>query len=355
MDKNVLLVDDDASILSAFEEILTEDGYSVGKAHDEKTALDELDTQEYHVAVIDLVLKDTTGIELIEKIKARSKGIPVIMITGFPSVDSSVESFRCGSFDYLVKPCDRKMLLDTIQRSLSEKEKKEWFKPASNKTSKHPSCNHAGVWFENLSQCKLRIEKLLGSVKDLTVVYKQRDADVGKKSRSVHSKLNTAIEAMDRISLSSSDAEKRELVDLAKAMGSIAKDIFKNHVFSGLNVLVADDDLSSAKLLHLNLAHLGCNVDVANNGQEATAMLKDGKQYDLVLTDIHMPLIDGLKLAEFIRREISKDMPIIAVSASVLPEEKEICFKSGMNDFVEKPLNMERLKEVMVNLIIKFR
>ncbi len=119
--KNVLLIDDDVSILDAFEEILTENGYSVDKAQDEKEVLSCLDTQEYHIAIVDIVLKDVNGIKLLENIKASSEGIIIIMITGYPSLETAVESFRLGSCDYLEKPCDKEMLLEAIHKGIEQR------------------------------------------------------------------------------------------------------------------------------------------------------------------------------------------------------------------------------------------
>jgi len=117
----ILVVDDDVSILNAFEEILTENGYSVERAESEKEALEKLDRQKHHIAIIDLILGKSNSMGLIRKIKERSKEIGIIMITGYPSLATEVGGFRSGLTAFLEKPCDREVLLDAVQRGLTNK------------------------------------------------------------------------------------------------------------------------------------------------------------------------------------------------------------------------------------------
>ncbi len=122
MTEKILVVDDDTSILEGFSEILVENGFAVDKAQDEKEALRSFDARNYNVAIVDISLKETNGLELIEKIRKHSSDAKIIMVTGYPSVKSSYESFRLGANDYLEKPCTEDVLLGAIQRGLQEVE-----------------------------------------------------------------------------------------------------------------------------------------------------------------------------------------------------------------------------------------
>lgn len=122
MDKNILVVDDDVSVLKGFERILKEKGYTVDVAADVKGALDFFGRRHYQIAVIDVVLKEGSGLELVNKIKKISEDTAVIMITGYPSSEYAAGSFRQGAFEYLEKPLTRDVLLDAIQRGLENRE-----------------------------------------------------------------------------------------------------------------------------------------------------------------------------------------------------------------------------------------
>jgi len=314
--ENILLVDDDVFILNAFEEILTENGYSVGRAASENEALVSLEAQNYHMAIIDVVLQDTNGIELIAKIRAKSKQTAIIMITGFPSVESAVGSFRCGSFDYLEKPCKREVLVDAIQKGLREKEEKEDFEKNKNDNIKQFFWSLERESFKKLYNAKSEIIRLEKELSDL---------------RRFKEKVQARIEKPDTVS---------ELLNEPPV-------ILEEPLFKGLKVLVVDSHVPCQKLIHDNLQELGCRLDFAFNGMRAIEMLKS-KKYDVCLSEIRLPDIDGFEVARRIRKEIGNELPIIAVTASAMAEDKEKCLDAGMNDYVAKPIDIELVKKKML-------
>ena len=86
----------------------------------------------------------------------------------------------------------------------------------------------------------------------------------------------------------------------------------------------------------------GMDVAIANNGQEALDLL--GKQeFDAILMDVHMPVMDGLEATRQIRSSLGLQLPIIALTAGVTQEEQDICLGTGMNDFVATPVHPEAL------------
>jgi CheY-like chemotaxis protein len=84
-------------------------------------------------------------------------------------------------------------------------------------------------------------------------------------------------------------------------------------------------------------------VTVANNGQEALDMIQTGGNFDLVLMDIQMPVMDGLTAARGIRAAGLADLPIVALTAHSLPEDREKSLRAGMNEHLTKPLNIKEL------------
>jgi CheY-like chemotaxis protein/signal transduction histidine kinase len=123
----------------------------------------------------------------------------------------------------------------------------------------------------------------------------------------------------------------------------ITKNSFKD--FSDKNILIVEDNLINQKVL-INLLHLsGMHISVANNGQEAVDMVKESKvQFDLVLMDINMPIMDGYAATQMIRLDKKFDgLPIVAFTALVLDSEIQKMFNSGINAFLSKPLNIGKL------------
>ncbi len=111
---------------------------------------------------------------------------------------------------------------------------------------------------------------------------------------------------------------------------------------SGLKILIVEDNKLNQILATKVLEKWNTKPDIASNGKIATEMVREYK-YDLVLMDIQMPEMDGREATTYIRHFISKDLPIIAMSAHAMAGEKEKCMQVGMNDYITKPFDPEVL------------
>ncbi|UMZ14867.1 response regulator [Pseudomonas sp. MPFS] len=108
-----------------------------------------------------------------------------------------------------------------------------------------------------------------------------------------------------------------------------------------LHVLVAEDNLINQLILKDQLEELGCSVELARNGEEALAIWKSG-HFDLVLTDVNMPKINGYELARELRRRDAA-IPIIGATANAMRGEEEKCAEAGMNHCLVKPFALRAL------------
>jgi two-component system sensor histidine kinase/response regulator len=112
-------------------------------------------------------------------------------------------------------------------------------------------------------------------------------------------------------------------------------------------VLLAEDNRVNQQIVVVMLTKRGHQVDVVEDGRAAVESVKDG-DYDVVLMDIQMPEMDGLTATRRIRSMKSfRDLPIVALTASALAEERERCEAAGMNDFVAKPFKPQELLEAV--------
>ncbi|PLX06920.1 MAG: hypothetical protein C0594_06560 [Marinilabiliales bacterium] len=116
-------------------------------------------------------------------------------------------------------------------------------------------------------------------------------------------------------------------------------------------LLVEDNDMNKLLAVSLLKKHK-FPVDVAENGKVAIDMLESGN-YDIILMDLHMPVMDGYETTQFIRKNFSenkKNIPIIAVTAAAIVGEKEKCFSKGMDEYISKPFDAEKLIEIIYKL-----
>jgi PAS domain S-box-containing protein len=113
-------------------------------------------------------------------------------------------------------------------------------------------------------------------------------------------------------------------------------------------LLVAEDVMVNQLIATELLERLGCSVDLAQNGREAVEAVRTG-DYDLVLMDVHMPLMDGLEAARAIRAldEPRSRVPIIAMTADVVAGVREQYLAAGMDDFLPKPFAPHELEEMI--------
>ena len=125
------------------------------------------------------------------------------------------------------------------------------------------------------------------------------------------------------------------------SLTSIDDEVTQQHL-----ILVAEDNPANQALILSQLEALGYSAELAKNGQEALNMLVHNN-YQLLITDCNMPLVDGYKLAKTIRDRGNNSMPIIALTADAFPEKKAECLKAGMNDQMTKPVNLETLKTML--------
>lgn len=116
------------------------------------------------------------------------------------------------------------------------------------------------------------------------------------------------------------------------------------------HVLLVEDNLLNQKIAKVMLEELGCNVDLASTGMEAIRQLQMN-DYELVFMDISLPDMDGITVTQKLRSEKYKDLPIIALTAHALEEEKEKFLAAGMNDVVVKPINQAQLSDILMKYL----
>lgn len=120
----------------------------------------------------------------------------------------------------------------------------------------------------------------------------------------------------------------------------------------GRTVLLVDDDMRNTFALSRVLRQQGMEVIKADNGQFALERLDSTEGIELVIMDIMMPMMDGYEATRRIRaQERFKHLPVIALTAKAMREDRQKCLQAGANDYLTKPVDVDRLLSMMRALI----
>ena len=120
-----------------------------------------------------------------------------------------------------------------------------------------------------------------------------------------------------------------------------------NNNFS-LNILLVEDNRTNQKLAKMLLKKLGCEITLAEDGLIALEVLKENREFDVILMDCQMPNMDGYECTKEIRKsEKLKDSVIIAMTANAMQGDKEKCLNAGMNDYIPKPISKKHIIDVL--------
>jgi DNA-binding NtrC family response regulator len=117
---NVLVVDDEKTVCNSCKKILTQEGYTVDVALSGEEALKKIKANGFDMVITDWKMPEIDGIEVARRIKRENPNVVVVMITGYPSLDTSIKAIRAGVSDYVPKPFTPEELSDVVLRALAK-------------------------------------------------------------------------------------------------------------------------------------------------------------------------------------------------------------------------------------------
>ncbi|BBC24057.1 response regulator [Pseudanabaena sp. ABRG5-3] len=128
---------------------------------------------------------------------------------------------------------------------------------------------------------------------------------------------------------------------------------------SNLKILLAEDNVVNQKIMMSYLSQLSCQADLADNGEQVLQLIKS-KDYDIILMDCQMPLLDGYDTTQAIRKmemtqELLKHIFIVAMTANAFKEDRDRCLAVGMDDYLSKPIRRKQLQEMLEHWMLKIR
>jgi DNA-binding NtrC family response regulator len=125
--ERILVIDDDEAIREIFSMILRQKGYEVDTAQNATEAIEKSRLNLYDLALVDIRLPDMEGTKLLEQLVEPTPRMKKIIVTGYPSLDNSVESLNLGADGYIMKPVDAATLVSIVEKHLNERKQEEHY------------------------------------------------------------------------------------------------------------------------------------------------------------------------------------------------------------------------------------
>ncbi|MCX6303608.1 MAG: response regulator [Bacteroidetes bacterium] len=377
-EKIILIVEDDPTFADIVAMVIHNMKMKVLHASTAEQGLRLVQQYKVNGIILDLVLPDMNGVDFMRRLKSFKdlRHIPVQIISGH---EKNPELMRLGALDFLQKPVDQEQIQDAIQGILNFSEKNpkdlliveddENHREALTALIRSKDIRITGVDTEEeatkelkkgiydaviidlglrsgsgMNICKYAREN---QIKVPIIVYtgKQLSPDEEKElkrytDRIIIKTVHSENRLLDELTLFLHQTQKERADEPAVAYDLNAK--LKR--LTGKTILVVDDDIKNVFVLSTALEEHGAKVIDAQNGLAALNMLGEKKGIDLVLMDIMMPVMDGYTAIKKIRENpLLKNMPVIALTAKALKEDREKCISAGADDYLAKPVDYDML------------
>ncbi len=114
---NILVIDDESVICNACHLILSEKGYMVERQLTGKSGIDALKSGQYHIVLLDMMLPDMDGMDILKMIKKENPAVCIIVMTGYSTVSNAVKAMKFGAYDYLAKPFTDDELVSAVEKA----------------------------------------------------------------------------------------------------------------------------------------------------------------------------------------------------------------------------------------------
>lgn len=118
-----------------------------------------------------------------------------------------------------------------------------------------------------------------------------------------------------------------------------------------MKILVCEDDEIVLKVIQVALEQRGVQAIYVKDGRKALDHLNKASDFDLIITDIHMPYHNGDEILKLIREDLKKSTPVIMISSDTQEEVIALALKSGVNEFIKKPFDVEKLNKALRKFI----
>jgi signal transduction histidine kinase/CheY-like chemotaxis protein/HAMP domain-containing protein len=382
----ILVIDDDEEVRYTIGQYLLSKGYEVLFAEDGDKGLQMAIENQPFAITLDVMLPGKDGWSVLKELKAdmRTKDIPVILVT---IIGDKNIGYELGAFEYFIKPISSEKLLSAFSKlenlankpiqkivivdddELEFEKFKEEFASEDIRIEFIKESEYAFSKIAEVQPDLIIIDLMMSKIDGITLSYKLKS---NIKTRHIPIIISTAKDLTEdeRISLNNiveniAVKSKEHPLDVLKVVRSRIEmqqaelsDSLQNMVnkVSAINgkkygnndlaeqnfkaeVLIVDDDADTLYTLDEIVQGCNCNTVLAKSGKECLAALEQ-KTPDLILLDIMMPEMDGFQTLKQLKLNKKwSDIPVFAVTAKAMKNDKDIVLKQGFTDYIPKPVN----------------
>ncbi len=385
-EKTVLIIEDDGDFAKVLGSLAEDYGLEAVVCEDGESGLDYARKYRPSAIILDVGLPGMSGWDVMEKLKEdqRTKAIPVHFLSGD---DQRGKALKMGAIDFLTKPVTKEQIVNAfhkIEGAISKNVRKllvvednevahvglrELFDQKGVEIKLVATGEDAFEALRNdVFDCMI-LDLTLPDINGLQLLERMHETDsaagmpvivyTGKDlTREEEQQLR---KYADRIILKTERSAERLLneaslflhwlesnMPAASKGKKVEKVDHREDIFAGKKVLVVDDDMRNIYAMSASLEEMGFEITIANNGIEALEAMDASPDFDLVLMDIMMPEMDGYEAMKRIRaQERFKSVPMIALTAKAMKDDRAKCIEAGANDYCSKPVDMEKLTALM--------
>jgi CheY-like chemotaxis protein/CHASE3 domain sensor protein len=381
----ILIVEDDPAFATILRDLAHELGFQCIVTHTANDALAAVATYRPKAILLDMNLPDYSGLGVLDQLKRnpQMRHIPVHVVS---VADYSQEALAMGAVGYAMKPVNREQLAEALQKLEAkfspgvrnvlvveddERQRESIRQLLQNEDVKITAVRTAADALSRLRQttfdCMVmdlnlpdfsgyELLQKMAEAEDVAfppvIVYTGRsltgdeEQQLRRFSKSIIIKDARSPERLlDEVTLFLHQVESKLPVERQRML-QVARD--RDAALEGRRILVVEDDVRNIFALSSLLEPKGASIEIARNGREALESLTRNPDIDLVLMDIMMPEMDGLTAMREIRKRPDwKKLPIIALTAKAMRDDQEKCVAAGANDYIAKPLDVEKLMSLV--------
>lgn len=393
-EKTLLIIEDNKNFANALKRIANNKGFKCLVANTGQKGIKMAMEYTPTGIILDLGLPDIDGLKVLDSIKSNrsTRKIPVHLISGH---DQEISYLEKGAIGYLTKPVSIDALDSLFSKveTFTRKEVKKILVVDDDEDTLLAVTNlisSKGIEIDTANNGTDGLSKVLKGdydcivldlqLPDMTgldilekasndgscnlppvVVYTARELtkeeyqDLRKYTSSIIVKGTLSIERLkDETSLFLHSVNKDIKSNVSKIFNNSTDENDESLSLNGKKILLVDDDLRNTFAITKALQKYGLQITIADNGKLALDKLSKDPNVDLVIMDIMMPVMDGYEaIAKIREKEEYINLPIIALTAKAMPEDKAKCFEVGASDYLAKPVKTEELLTLIKLWIFK--
>lgn len=381
VDKVILIVEDDTVFANALLKFTREKGYKGIVAVRGDLGIEMAHHYKPDAILLDIQLPVKDGWEVMEELKSNpsTRHIPIHIMS---SLEVKKESLLKGAIDFINKPLateQMKTLFEKLEDAMHRSPKKVLIVEDNEQHAK--ALSYFLETFSITSEISSNINQSIDTLQkrevdcvimdmgvsgkaiydSLEIITRQPDLDripiivftgkhlsIAEENRILRFADSIVVKTaqsyqhvLDEVALFLHVMEKKE--NTPSADHSLKKTGGLTEVLKGKTILIADDDVRNIFSLTKSFEKYKMNVVTATNGREALEQLEQ-QHVDIVLMDMMMPEMDGYESTRQIRQHSKfKNLPVIAVTAKVMPADREACIQAGASDYISKPVDVDQL------------